>query len=106
MKEPQFKAWHKDKKCWISICPQSGYGLNLDNGQIYYNGLNITERIDLFQYTGLRDEKGKKIYEGAIVRVTDKRHNGQDIHYIGVIRYISHGCWFAIEYRNLGFNSS
>ena len=101
MKEPQFKAWHKDKKCWVSICPQTGYGLDLDNGQIYYNGLNITERIDLFQFTGLRDNKGKKIYEGNIVRVTDRRHNGQDIHYIGVVKYITRSCWFAIEYRNL-----
>lgn len=68
MREIKFKAWHKDKKCWISICPQSGYGLNLDNGQIYYNGLNITERIDLLQYTGLKDKNKKEIYEGDILK--------------------------------------
>ena len=78
MKEPQFKAWHKNKKCWISICPQTGYGLDLDNGQIYYNGLNITERIDLFQFTGLRDNKGKKIYEGNIVLYDRNIHKDID----------------------------
>lgn len=78
MKEPQFKAWHKNKKCWISICPQSGYGLDLDNGQIYYNGLNITERIDLLQFTGLRDNKGNKIYEGNIVLYDRNIHKDID----------------------------
>lgn len=78
MKEPQFKAWHKDKKCWVSICPQTGYGLDLDNGQIYFNGLNITERIDLFQFTGLRDNKGNKIYEGNIVLYDRNIHKDID----------------------------
>lgn len=44
MKEPQFKAWHKDKKCWVSICPQTGYGLDLDKWITFKNYLKLSRK--------------------------------------------------------------
>ncbi|MEC0232685.1 YopX family protein [Paenibacillus alba] len=62
----KFKFWHKEEKQFISIWSR-GWRFEPENGQIYASGMNVTERVDIVQWTGLTDRNGKEIYEGDIM---------------------------------------
>lgn len=69
MREIKFKAWHNINKKFISFY-ESDLKMH-ENGQIYAGGMNVTDRITLLQYTGLKDCNGTEIYEGDIVQPND-----------------------------------
>lgn len=74
MREFKFRAWHKLNKRFEG-CYTYGYTMDFINGQIYHMGMNVTDRFEVMQYTGLNDCKrtkeypnGQPIYEGDIIK--------------------------------------
>jgi len=64
MREIKFRAWSKE---FNTMKTQHGIPLISLSGQMYNEGLNITDRFILMQYTGIKDKNGKEIYEGDII---------------------------------------
>jgi len=88
MREIKFRAWEKDKREIISV-----YDIDFKTKMINIRtgAWRTFYEIELMQYTGLKDEKGKEVYEGDVII----DHNGK-----GIIECIDSVASFRVNYKN------
>lgn len=84
MREIKFRAWDKKGKVWLE------WG-SFDLFQMLKN-----DRYVVVQYTGLKDKKGKEIYEGDILAFIFPNNSNKGIAPI-VWEY---GCWNVTDFKN------
>jgi len=99
MRPIEFRAWHKqERKMYEVIALHLGVQHGMARGDcVNYVGLYGKsklyiegEEVELLEYTGLKDCKGEKIYEGDIVKVD----SGLDELKVSVIEY-KQGCFIT-----------
>lgn len=76
MREIKFRIWKDREMIFLSSA--------LSNGDVFLmNGNSLmpdTDKIEIMQYTGLKDKNGKEIYEGDILELIDWYDDSISIH--------------------------
>ena len=75
-REIKFRVWDVENKEMLEVqeldFEPTFYGGRIAIRPDQYNDYFDTEDMILMQYTGLKDKNGKEIYEGDIVKITNK----------------------------------
>ncbi len=94
MRELKFRAWDKEvEKMMHNVSFKfNQYGVYVESRD--YIGNFKRERIDLMQFSGLKDSNGEEIYEGDILEWTEDGISFQH----GTVKWSDVNCGFVVTY--------
>ena len=68
MRQIKFRAWHKEIKKMFPVLTWHNDGMvELEKDK----GLHLSSRVEIMQYTGLKDKNNRDIFEGDIIDYND-----------------------------------
>ncbi len=84
----KYRTWDKQAK----VMEQYHYLQLSPNGQLYHDGMNVTDKYEILRFTGLKDKNGKEIYEGDIVRISAHPFDIDSNYEVGYNEYMELSC--------------